>query len=94
MNKSFEEISCMLVDVVYCARTGDYSDAASLINVTLQKLHPILTSGKIPVGYLKKFTYSMETILLMQTQNDWVAVADVIEYELTELLREAAESFL
>lgn len=89
MNKSFEEISCMLEDVVYCARTGDYSDAASLLNITLQELHPILTSGKIPVEYLKKFTYSMETILLMQTQNDWVAVADVLEYEFTALLKEA-----
>ena len=89
MNKSFEEVSCMLGDVVCSARTGDYSDAASKLNASLQKLSPILTSGKIPVEYLKKLTYSMETIFLMQTRKDWVAVADVIEYEFIALLKQA-----
>ena len=92
MDKSFEEVSCILRDVVYSIRTGDYSDAASKLNICLQELQPILTSGKIPVEYLKKLTYSMETIFLMQTQKDWVAVADVIEYEFIALLKQAFNS--
>ena len=92
MNTNLEEIYCKLKEIVNNARTGDYSNAASLLNITLQELHPTLTSGKIPVEYLKKFTYSMETILLMQTQNDWVAVADVIEFEFTALLKEAIKA--
>lgn len=82
----------MLEEVVCCARIGDYSDAASKLNISLQKLGPILTSGKIPVEYLKKLTYSMETIFLMQTQKDWVGLADVIEYEFSALLKEAVKA--
>ena len=83
------DIWAELKEIVFFARTGSYSNAASKLNICLQELHPILTSGKIPSEYLKKFTYSMETILLMQTQNDWVAVADVLEFEFAALLKEA-----
>jgi len=92
MYKDFEHISCKLEEVVRCARTGDYSDGASKLNTCLQELQPILTSGKIPVDYIKKLTYSMETILLMQIQKDWVAVADVIEYEFIALLKQAVDT--
>lgn len=82
----------MLKEIVYCARTGDYSDAASKLNTCLQKMEPVLVSGDISPDYLKKLTYSLETIHMMQKQNDWVAVADVIEFEFIELLKEAIDS--
>jgi hypothetical protein len=75
--------------VVRCARTGSYSDAASSLNESLVCLQPVLTSGRIPEERLRKLTYSLETVYLMQKQEDWVAVADVIEFEFIQLLRES-----
>ena len=88
----YENIYSLLHEIVRLARTGSYSDAASKLNSWLQELQPILTSGKIAPAYLKKITYSLETVFLMQKQNDWVAVADVIEFELPGLLKEAMQS--
>ena len=79
----------LLKETVISARTGGYSDAASKLNACLQELQPLLRNGKIPAAELKKLAFSLETILLMQKQNDWVAVADVIEFELLLLLEQA-----
>ncbi len=87
----YEEIYATLHEIVRLARTGGYTDAASKLNTGLQQLQPVLTSGKIASEHLKKLTYSLETLLLMQKQNDWVAVADIIEFEFSVLLKEALE---
>lgn len=87
MEKQIEEILTLLNEIVTCSRRGDYSDAASKLNHCLQNIKPILLSGNIPPNYINKFTFSLETIFLMQKQSDWVAVADVIEYEFIELLK-------
>jgi hypothetical protein len=87
-----ETVYSLLKEIVYLARTGSHSDAASKLNTCLQELSPILTSGKLPQDYLNKLTYSLETMFLMQKQSDWVAVADVIEFEFSVLLKEASES--
>lgn len=92
MNENLENVFKKLSDIVVCARTGSYSDAASKLNSCLQDLQPILLSGTIPPEYLKKLTYSLETVFLMQKQNDWVAMADVIEFELPVLLKKTFQS--
>ena len=85
----YENIYYLLREIVRLARTGSYSDAASKLNISLQELQPVLTSGKLPPEYLRKLTYSLETLFLMQKQKDWVAVADVIEFEFVDLLEKA-----
>lgn len=92
MNTTINKIINGLKEIIFCARTGNYSDAASRFNICIQLMKPILTSGEISPDYLKKITFSLETVYLMQKQNDWVAVADVLEYEFTALLKEAIES--
>ncbi len=89
MEKDFKETVTLLNEIVTCARQGDYSDAASRLNNCLQVIQPILLSGSIPPDYINKLAYSLETIFMMQKQNDWVAVADVIEFEFIKLLNKA-----
>jgi len=89
---NLENVYSVLKEIVHYARTGSYSDAASKLNSCLQDMQPILLSGTIPPEYLKKLTYSLETVFLMQKQNDWVAVADIIEFELPVLLKETFQS--
>ena len=67
-------------------RRGDYADASSALNQALQILQPILLSRNGSTDFIKKATYSLETIFLMQKQYDWVAVADIIEFEFLEIL--------
>lgn len=86
MKTNIDEILIVFNDIVTCARRGDYADASSKLNSCLQDIKPVLVSGRIPADYIQKLAYSLETMFLMQKQKDWVAVADVIEYEFVELL--------
>lgn len=65
-------------------RSGDYADAASRLNSALRLLEPLIRS----YGHeqQKSISYSLETLLFMQQNGDWVACADVIEFELLKLL--------
>jgi hypothetical protein len=76
----------LLRKIAACCRRGDYADASSQLNVVIQKLQPVLLSGSVDQELLKKVLYSLETAHLMQRQEDYVALADVIEYELIDLL--------
>ena len=87
--KILPQILAILKEIVVCARTGRYSDAASKMNTGIQQIQPVLLSGKIAAEDLKKLTYSLETVLILQKQSDWVAVADVLEYEFSDLLKQA-----
>ncbi len=78
----------MLQEIVVCARRGEYPDAASKLNAVLQLIQPILTSGTIEQGLIQKLSYSLETLCMVQQQKDWVAVADVIEFEFVALLKQ------
>lgn len=86
MKKEINEINCLFKNIVINIRTGNYSDAGSKMNSCLQVLQPLLTSGIIPPTQIKSMVYSLETMLMMQEQKDWVAVADVIEFEFLVLL--------
>lgn len=69
------------------ARLGDYGDAALCLKDALALLGSILHTSKIvSPQMLDKIKYSLETLFLMQKQSDWVALADVIEFELLVLI--------
>jgi hypothetical protein len=72
--------------VARCYRRGDYADAASALNGCLQGIDALMSSGALDAALFSKVRYSLETIYLMQQQEDWVALADIIEYELIGLL--------
>jgi len=71
--------------IVKSARTGDYGTASSEINKLMQLLQAELAKGKVDAGGLSKITYSLETLMEMQKAGDWVAIADILEYEFTQL---------
>jgi hypothetical protein len=74
-----------LAEIVTACRLGDYGDASSLINKcipafeALQK-DPAMARTRKPL--LDKINFSLETVVLMLGRKDWVAVADIIEFEL------------
>jgi hypothetical protein len=70
------------------ARTGNYGDAALELDTAVQKLQPALTSSNVPQSLMSKLMYSLETMYAVQKQGDWVATADVIEFEFVALLRQ------
>jgi hypothetical protein len=85
MNKNniFDELEL----IARRARTGDYGGAASLANLALARIERALADARPGPKELAPLMYSLETLLLMQKQGDWVAYADVIEYEFSTLLR-------
>ena len=76
--------------IVTAARTGDYPETARRINIFLQQLQKELSKGYIPAEGIAKITYSLETLLAMQQMSDWIAFADVLEYEFVPLWRSCA----
>ena len=76
-----------LKEIARLARTGDYGNAASASNRALARIQSILTQVKPDQKALAPLLYSLETMLMMQQQKDWVAFADVIEYEFLSLLQ-------
>lgn len=78
----------MLTTVVTGARQGDYADAASHLNCCAQMISEVLETTILPHARLRKLAYSLETMLMLQQQNDWVGVADVIEFEFVKLLEQ------
>jgi hypothetical protein len=68
------------------ARCGDYGQAASDINVFLQLLQLELSKGYIQSEELSKVTRTLETLMEMQKKGDWIAFADILEYELTGII--------
>jgi len=70
------------------ARTGDYGQASSILNTSLASLQKRLSGGSYSADDLNKLSYSLETLSLMQQQENWVAFADILEYELITLLQE------
>jgi hypothetical protein len=71
--------------VIAAARTGDIANASSLLNTAIRHIQAGLSKGKIGVEGISKISYSLETLLMMQKQGDWVAFADVLEYEFLPL---------
>jgi hypothetical protein len=86
-----ETLSKRLPEIVRACRLGDYGDAASALNKCIPYLEglqtePALKAKKKPL--LDKINYSLETVVLMMGRKDWVAVADIIEFEVLPILEE------
>jgi hypothetical protein len=80
-----------LADVSGKARTGDYAIAAQSLNEFVILFQEIGKSG-FGVKINSRITYSLETMLLMLENKDWVALADIIDYEFIPLWKEAFPS--
>lgn len=89
--ESSSPLECNLLEeipgIITAARTGDYPESARRINIFLQHLQTELSREYISKEGIEKITYSLETLLAMQQMNDWVAFADVLEYEFIPLWR-------
>ncbi|MGD9202070.1 MAG: hypothetical protein PVI26_10930 [Chitinispirillia bacterium] len=83
----------LLNNTTFLIRSGDYPDAASELNQCLQKIESEFISKNLPDKILGKLTYSLQTIFLMQKNKDWVAIADIIEFELCDILKSISEYF-
>jgi hypothetical protein len=84
------DIFAVIKKIIISARTGDYGTASSEISQFLLLLQAEVSKGRISVVTLSKITYSLETIVEMQKSGDWVAVADILEFEFTPLWKEIA----
>ncbi|NLG18064.1 MAG: hypothetical protein GX556_12095 [Fibrobacter sp.] len=85
MRYNTQELINILTAVAASARTGDYGKAASDLNRALIMAQSALSSGKIPPEGLSRITFSLQTLFAMQQNGDWVAFADILEYEFTGL---------
>ena len=79
------ELLNFIPEIVVASRTGDYAGTARLLNRFLQQLQLQLSRGFVSAEGLSKITYSLETLLAMQQMKDWVAFADILEYEFVPL---------
>ena len=84
------DIFAVIKKIIMAARTGDYGAASSEINQFQLLLQAELSKGMISAAALSKITYSLETIVKMQKSGDWVAVADILEFEFAPLWKEIA----
>lgn len=91
-NYNSDEILQLCRQIIRFARTGDYGNTASYLNQFLGRLQTFLLNPQLSESSLHKITYSLETLMAMQETKNWVAFADVLEYELIALLQEAAKS--
>jgi hypothetical protein len=78
--------------IIQAARTGSYAQTAGLLNRLLQALQKELSKGHLSVKDIGKVTYSLETLAEMQNMENWVAFADVLEYEFLPLWQKITEN--
>ncbi|MDD5673783.1 MAG: hypothetical protein PHC61_06460 [Chitinivibrionales bacterium] len=79
------DLIALLSSVARSARLGDFRDAASSANCALGALESL--PAKLTYEPRTKFLYALETLMLMQQQQDWVGYADVVEYELIPIVK-------
>lgn len=82
----YSTIADTIRTVIHSARTGNFGNAAAQFNITLQQIQQSIKSGVISADNIKKLTYSLETLFAMQKMENWVAFADILEYETLQLL--------
>ena len=80
-----DDLAVMIPPIATAARTGDYAGTARLHNRFLRVLQKQISRGVIGPEGISKITYSLETLLAMQKMEDWVAFADILEYEFLPL---------
>ena len=83
--KSDLETKTLFERIIRAARTGDYGRAASDLNILLANLQVELSKGAVSAEKLSKLSYSLETMMAMKSMENWVAFADILEYEFMNL---------
>jgi hypothetical protein len=94
MNSKDTEIETLLSGLARTGRLGDWGEANRDLNACLRLFQQVQDRGamkSVPPDLLTKFNYSLETIFLMLKNKDWVAIADIVEFELLALWREMAK---
>jgi len=71
--------------IIQTARTGDYAECSSALNRFLNYLQKELSRGYLPVKEISSVTYSLQTLAEMQQMKNWVAFADILEFEFMPL---------
>jgi hypothetical protein len=92
MDAHGQRILDLLADASRCARLGDYGRAAQSINGCILDFQKLMERTEKPPRFMAlapKVTYSLETLLMMLERKDWVAAADIIDYEFIPLWKEA-----
>jgi hypothetical protein len=51
-----------------------------------------LKNRKVVPQLLQKLLFSLETLFIMQKMEDWVAVADILEFEFRSIWKELMQS--
>lgn len=75
-----------LQEIVRCARLGEYERASLQLTPCMQRVQQALKPTKqYRPETLKKLSRLLETLFMMQKQQDWVAFADILEYEFIPL---------
>ncbi|MBN1127488.1 MAG: hypothetical protein JXA71_00775 [Chitinispirillaceae bacterium] len=80
MMKQRENLSKLFVDIVHCARVGDYAAAASLLNRALLLVQVELSRGTVPADVLAQATRHLDEMFQAQKRGDWVGFADALEF--------------
>jgi hypothetical protein len=95
MDANGQHIEGLFAEASRHARTGDYGAAASCINSCILNYERFARQEQRRARFVEfgnRLNYSLETLLLMIERKDWVAAADVIEYEFIPLWKEAFPS--
>ncbi len=88
METSGQTLSTNLSFIVRACRLGDYGEAASTLNKCIPCFESLQQEALREDGgkpLLDKINKSLGTILLMMERKDWVALADIVEFELLPL---------
>lgn len=94
MKSDIGEIETILANLARKGRLGDYANASLDLNRCLLLIEQEKAGLRcVPKPLLEKFNYSLETIFLMLSNKDWVAIADIVEYEMLALWSEMAPHF-
>lgn len=87
MNISNIDLSGLLRIIIKKIRIGDYGNASAELNEALLLIQKAVVINKADSGQnLQKLAISLNTLYTMQKIGDWVAVADILEYEFINLL--------
>ena len=66
-------------------RTGEYAEAALALNQCIPRMEQCLSQAKLSTAGMDKLLSSLETLYLLQSSADWVAFADVVDFEFIPL---------
>jgi hypothetical protein len=83
MTASANSVPSLLKEIVRNARTGDTAAASSLLNRAILLMQEELGTGTVAPAVVARVTSFLDALLSAQKRGDWVAFADVLEYDFT-----------